>query len=91
MRKVSMRCQSCGMPLTKDKKDNGTEKDGSLSKKYCAFCYQNGAFTKPDMSLKEMQRIVDDILKKETKFPKIVRWLAVKQISKLGRWKNKTV
>jgi len=76
------------MPLNKDKKGGGSEKDGTLSKKYCSSCYQNGEFKNPNMSIKEMQKLVDDILKNEIKFPKILRWLAVKQIPKLARWKK---
>ena len=37
-------CQSCGMPLSEDK-HKGTNKDGSLSTEYCAYCFKNGEFT----------------------------------------------
>jgi hypothetical protein len=37
-------CQSCAVPLNKPELF-GTEADGSRSEKYCAYCYQNGAFT----------------------------------------------
>ncbi|WP_295761978.1 zinc ribbon domain-containing protein [uncultured Oscillibacter sp.] len=37
-------CQSCGMILSRDG-DRGTERDGSPSGEYCAYCYQNGGFT----------------------------------------------
>ena len=40
-------CQSCGFPLKKDKQGGGTEKDGSISKKYCSMCYKNGEFLTP--------------------------------------------
>jgi hypothetical protein len=40
-------CQSCGFPLKKDKKGGGTEKDGSVSKKYCSMCYETGKFLTP--------------------------------------------
>ncbi len=40
-------CQSCGFPLKKDKKGGGTENDGSISKKYCSMCYENGEFLTP--------------------------------------------
>lgn len=46
-------CQSCGMPLQQDE-DFGTETDGSKSGKYCRYCYQNGQFTDPDMTMEEM-------------------------------------
>jgi hypothetical protein len=47
MEKIYTMCQSCGYPLKKDKKGGGTEKDGSLSKKYCSMCYENGEFLNP--------------------------------------------
>lgn len=49
-------CQSCGMPLIK-KEDHGTEADGSQSEKYCTYCYQNGKFTGPEITLDEMIEI----------------------------------
>jgi hypothetical protein len=43
-------CQSCAMPLEKAE-DFGTEKDGSKSSEYCHYCYQNGEWTDPDMTI----------------------------------------
>ncbi len=37
-------CQSCGMCLEQDA-HKGTERDGSKSEEYCAYCYQQGKFT----------------------------------------------
>ena len=34
--------------------DAGTEKDGTPSQKYCTYCYQNGAFTEPDLTFETM-------------------------------------
>ena len=36
-------CQSCGMPIDDDSL-LGTNKDGSINKDYCKYCYQNGEF-----------------------------------------------
>ena len=47
------RCQSCGMRFEVES-FYGTEADGSENKAYCKFCYQNGAFTKPDLTLQGM-------------------------------------
>ena len=80
-------CQSCSMPL--DGKDNGTEKDGSLSQKYCAMCYKDGKFLDPDLTLEEMIKTVDDVLK-EKGWGRIRRWLARGYIPKLERWKTKS-
>lgn len=76
------------MPLSRDKKGGGSEKDGSLSTIYCSSCYQNGEFTRPDITLEEMQTLVDNVLKKEMKWFKIFRRLAVRQIAGLKRWKK---
>lgn len=37
-------CQSCGMPMNTPEQF-GTETDGSSSREYCTYCYQNGDFT----------------------------------------------
>jgi hypothetical protein len=78
-------CQSCSMPL--DGKDNGTEKDGSLSHKYCAMCYDNGALRDPEMTLEEMTKIVDKALKDQG-WGRIRRWLARGYLPRLERWKK---
>jgi hypothetical protein len=48
------RCQSCGMPVSADFGNFGTESDGSPASEYCMFCYQGGAFVKPDQTVEEM-------------------------------------
>lgn len=46
-------CQCCGMPL--DAPENrGTEADGSLSRDYCRYCWQNGAFTAPEATMEDI-------------------------------------
>ena len=89
MKKVYKQCQSCGMPLKMDKKGGGSEKDGTLSTMYCSSCYEHGTFKRPHITLQEMQKLVDTILKKEMKWFRLFRWLAVKQIARLERWKRK--
>ena len=37
-------CQSCGIPLKKDKMGGGTNIDGSKSILYCSYCYVHGRF-----------------------------------------------
>jgi hypothetical protein len=46
-------CQSCAMPMARDE-DLGTEKDGSKSTDYCCYCYKDGEFVDPDITLEEM-------------------------------------
>lgn len=81
-------CQSCGMPLD-DKTPAGTEKDGSLSEKYCHHCYQNGEWTL-NLSFDEMY---EHNLKKfqesdMNKFQKFIlnKMYTKKFMKKLERW-----
>jgi hypothetical protein len=46
-------CQSCGMPM-KIESDYGTNVNQRKNKEYCTHCFQNGQFTKPDITMKEM-------------------------------------
>ena len=46
-------CQSCGMPLDAPE-DRGREADGTLSRDYCRYCYQQGAFTAPEATMEDM-------------------------------------
>lgn len=46
-------CQSCGMPMERDS-DFGTNADHSKNKDYCHYCYENGSFTAPDMTMEQM-------------------------------------
>jgi hypothetical protein len=69
--KTFRQCQSCGMPLQRDPQGGGSEKDGTRSKIYCSSCYKDGAFTRPDISLQDMQTLVDDVLKNEMRWWRI--------------------
>lgn len=45
-------CQSCGMPMHKIS-DFGTYDDGSLHSEYCHFCFKQGKFIDPGISMEE--------------------------------------
>ena len=49
-----IRCQSCGMPLSETFGNLGTNRDGSNSFEYCAFCFKAGEFVNPNQTLGEM-------------------------------------
>ena len=82
-------CQSCGFPLKKDKKGGGTEKDGSISKKYCSMCLEKGKFLTPSEidTAKKMQHFCMQEMKKDG-MNRFFAWLATRSIPKLERWKN---
>lgn len=57
-------CQSCGMPLV-DEALLGTEKEGQVSQEYCTYCYGEGEFKQPDLTVQEMIEIGVPHLKEE--------------------------
>lgn len=46
------RCQSCGIPL--DVGYYGTNEDFTINMEYCKYCYENGNFREPNLTLGEM-------------------------------------
>ena len=78
-------CQSCGMPLARDKQGGGTEGDGSKSKMYCSHCYQHGAFTLPDITMEQMMERVKGKMK-EMHFPGFLAYFFTRKIPALKRW-----
>jgi len=80
-------CQSCGMPMKKDEKGGGTNTDGTKSLKYCSHCFQEGKFTLPDYTAKQMQQLVKGKMK-EMGFPGFLSGFFTYGIPRLERWKN---
>lgn len=87
MEQAYKNCQSCGLPMKKDPQGGGTNADGTKSAMYCSYCYQNGAFYSPNMTVKEMQTLVKGKLK-EMGFPGLVAWFFTLNIPRLSRWKK---
>ena len=82
---TSSRCQSCGMPLRADSKGGGTNTDGSVSRDYCSFCFENGGFRNPHMTIDEMRALIIEKLG-EKGYPRfIARFFAV-GLNRLKRW-----
>lgn len=74
------------MPFKRDPEGGGTNADGSRSLMYCSKCYQNGAFTKPDMTAQQMQELVKEKMR-EMGFPGFLAGFFTKRIPTLERWK----
>ncbi len=87
MGKTYKNCQSCGMPLKQDPAGGGTEADGGRSSMYCSYCYSNGTFAQPDMTMEDMKTLVKEQLVK-MKFPKFLAGIFTSGIPKLERWKQ---
>ncbi|RFU64494.1 hypothetical protein D0469_18210 [Peribacillus saganii] len=80
-------CQSCGMPLAKDKNGGRTEHNGQKSGMYRSHCYENGEFVQPAISAAEMKLLVENKIR-ESGFPKIMAKLFTRNIHKLERWQE---
>ncbi|CAN5117467.1 zinc ribbon domain-containing protein [soil metagenome] len=48
------RCQSCGMPLSKEFGNLGTNADGTNTEEFCSGCFADGSFTQPNQTMEEM-------------------------------------
>lgn len=80
-------CQSCGMPMNKDKMGGGSNADGSRSQTYCSLCFGDGEFYVKDVTAKQFQSFCLQKIK-EQGTPHVVAWLLTRQIPKLDRWQN---
>jgi hypothetical protein len=88
MTKTNKNCQSCGIPLKKSPGGGGTNADGTISPKYCSYCYQNGQFKQPDWTVAQMQDFVKAKMK-EMGFPGFLAGFFTKGIPRLERWKDR--
>ncbi|MDN7023779.1 hypothetical protein FGU65_02515 [Methanoculleus sp. FWC-SCC1] len=88
---IAKACQSCGMPMN-TKADFGTEADGSLSKEYCTYCYQSGAYTDPAITIDEMAEKGGAMLAQLYEIPpKNAKEFAREQLASLKRWAGREV
>jgi hypothetical protein len=77
------------MPLVKPE-DFGTAADGMRSNDYCRYCYPNGAFTDPNISLQGMIDRCVGIMAQQGIMPEgQARALMSATLPKLKRWKAK--
>jgi hypothetical protein len=63
----------------------GTEKDGTKNNEYCKYCYQNGRFTSPEMTMEDMKKIVVTEMEK-LKIPQETINMALGVLPHLKRW-----
>jgi hypothetical protein len=78
-------CQSCSMPMEKPEL-KGTNKNGSKNDEYCIYCYQDGAFIKPNMTLDEMKKLVKEQMSRMKLNDHLVT-RALNALPHLKRWK----
>jgi hypothetical protein len=74
------------MPI--DQVDNrGTERDGSKSNLYCKYCYQEGKFVNPQLTLPEMRNIVSTQMHK-LKISDTIIQQSLDMLPHLKRWRK---
>ncbi len=79
-------CQSCGMPLKKDKMGGETNIDGSKSMFYCSHCYIHGRFQNIEIdTARKMQEFIKEKLI-NMGFPGFIAAIFTRNIPRLKRW-----
>ena len=79
------------MPMGREE-DFGREADGALSKDYCTYCYQNGAFTAPGITIDEMAKIGAGIMSQMYAIPiDKAESFTKEQLSCLKRWAGREI
>ncbi|WMI72224.1 zinc ribbon domain-containing protein [Aminobacterium sp. MB27-C1] len=81
-------CQSCGMPLD-DSSLLGTEKDGSPTHDYCIYCYKEGAFEEPDITMEEMIEVCVPYMVEQGFDEEKARKMLAEFLPTLNRWVNR--
>ena len=61
-------CQSCGMPMHAAA-DFGTSSNGTRSDDYCRFCFVDGGFTEPNITMQAMVDKCAEILARQGGMP----------------------
>jgi hypothetical protein len=78
-------CQSCGMPLQQPE-DFGTAAGGARVTEYCRYCYLDGAFTNPHITLPAMIDLCTGILVQRGMPEGQARAMMRESLPKLKRW-----
>ncbi|MBC7791639.1 MAG: zinc ribbon domain-containing protein [Anaerolineae bacterium] len=74
------------MPLSHDAKGGGTDANGDRSSDFCSYCYKDGRFTHPRLTLEQMIARAQGKLR-QMGIPELIVRRAPAHISKLARWK----
>lgn len=78
-------CQSCGMPM--EEQQRAREMDGAVNEEFCLYCYENGEFKQPELTMEQMIEICVPYMK-ETGMPEQqARAILQEQLPTLSRWK----
>lgn len=78
-------CQSCGMPL-EDEKLFGTNADGSKNSEQCIYCFENGEYTDPNLTMEGMIEICIPHMVNDGMSESEARSMLNEYLPKLKRW-----
>lgn len=82
-------CQSCGTSI-QDPKDFGTTASGAKNLSYCRLCFENGAFTEPDLTLEQMiEKCTGIAATKRNMSEEKAKEIVIDYMPKLKRWFRK--
>ncbi|MEK4324759.1 zinc ribbon domain-containing protein [Paenibacillus sp. FSL R7-0297] len=81
----SLFCQSCGMPVNETELQ-GSDKEGNKTEEYCIYCYENGEFKQPDITLQEMTDLCAGYLVEEGMDEAAARQMLGDSLPQLKRW-----
>lgn len=80
-------CQSCGMPMESEEL-LAINKDGSCNKDYCIYCYKDGEFTTPGVTVEQEIEICIPFMKQQGMPEDEARKLLKETLPNLKRWKK---
>ncbi|MDQ0494703.1 zinc ribbon domain-containing protein [Paenibacillus brasilensis] len=80
-------CQSCGMPLEHEDQ-YGTDAQHGETDEYCKYCYKEGAFVQPDLTMEEMIQQCVPILVEEGMQAEEATSMLRNHLPNLKRWRT---
>jgi hypothetical protein len=80
-------CQSCAMPLSQPE-DFGTASGGLRISDYCRYCFADGAFTNPGITLPQMVDLCRGILVQRGMPQTQAQALMRDTLPRLKRWRS---
>lgn len=80
-------CQSCAMPMN-DESIMGRNSDGTANKDYCVYCFKDGEFTAPNITMNEMIEVCVPFMKEDGINEEVARNQLKNIFPNLKRWQN---
>lgn len=86
IRSKGERCQSCSMPMVWQT-DFGTNSDGSRNYEFCRFCFQDGKYLDPELTVDRMIGMSTEAMQRMKLSEELIEQ-AKMVIPTLKRWKD---